>query len=120
MAELRHIGKDAPRMGARDIVTGRAKYAQDLRRPRMLYAKVLRSPYAYAKILDIDASQALELPGVEAVLTYKNAPDWGIGMPTHHKKMLSDTVHFVGDAVALIAAQTEDIAEEARDLMKQI
>ncbi len=118
MAELRHIGKDAPRMGARDIVTGRAKYAQDLRMPRMLYAKVLRSPYAYAKILDIDVSRALKLAGVEAVLTYKNAPDWGIGMPTHHKKMLSDTVHFVGDAVALIAAKTEDIAEEARDLIE--
>lgn len=86
--------------------------------PRMLYAKVLRSPYAYAKILDIDVRRALELPGVEAVLSYKNAPDWGIGMPTHHKKMLSDTVHFVGDAVALIAARTEDIAEEARDLIE--
>lgn len=118
MTELRHIGKDAPRMGARDIVTGRAKYAQDLRMPRMLYAKVLRSPYAYAKILDIDVERALQLPGVEAVLTYKNAPDWGIGMPMPHKKMLSDTVHFVGDAVALIAARTEDIADEARDLIE--
>lgn len=118
MAEFRYIGKDTERMGGRDIVTGRAKYAYDLKLPHMLYAKVLRSSHPYAKIKRIDTSKAEALPGVEAVLTYKNAPDWATGMPMHHKKMLSDTVYWVGDAVALVAAETEDIADEARDLIE--
>ena len=118
MSELRHIGKDTPRMASRDFVTGRAKFAQDLRLPRMLYGKVLRSPHPYAKIVSIDTTKALALPGVVAVLTYKNAPDWKMGMPMPHKPMLGQTLYYVGDAVALIAAETEDIAEEARDLIE--
>ena len=117
MSELRHIGKDTPRMAARDFVTGRAKFAQDIRLPRMLYAKVLRSPYPYARIINIDTSKALALPGVAAVLTYKNSPPWKMGMPMPHKPMLGQTLYYVGDAVALIAAETEDIAAEARDLI---
>lgn len=117
MAEYRHIGKNTPRLEGLNFVTGRAKYARDLKLPRMLYAKVVRSPYAYAKILDIDTSEAEALKGVEAVITYKNAPPWKAGMPMPHKPMLSDTVYYVGDGVALIAAETEAIAEEAADLI---
>lgn len=118
MAEFRHLGKNQPRLGARDIVTGRAKYAADLRIPRMLYAKVLRSPHAYAKIVRIDTARAEALKGVKAVVTYKNAPPWKSGMIIPHKKLLDDTVYFVGDAVALIAAESEEIADEARDLIE--
>ena len=118
MAEYRHIGKETHRLSGRDFITGRAKYARDLRIPRMLYGKVKRSPYAYAKIVNINTEEALKLPGVEAILTYKNAPDWKLGMPMPHKQMLGDVVHFVGDAVALIAAQTEEIAAEAVDLIQ--
>ena len=118
MPELRYIGKAIPRIGGREIITGRAKYGRDLKIPRMLYGKVLRSPYAYAKITDIDTSEALKLPGVEVILTHKNAPAWKEGKPMAHKPMLGETVYFVGDAVALIAAETEDIAEEAMDLIR--
>ena len=120
MSEHRHIGKETPRLGGWEMITGRAKYARDLKVPRMLYGKVLRSPHAYAKIVDIDIEEARKLPGVEAVLTYKNTPDWKLGMPIEHKRFLSDTVHFIGDAVALVAAQTEEIAEEALSLIKVI
>ncbi|MBQ3292309.1 MAG: xanthine dehydrogenase family protein molybdopterin-binding subunit [Mogibacterium sp.] len=118
MAEHRYLGKNQPRLAARDIVTGRARYAADEKIAGMLWAKVLRSPYAYAKIIDIDTSKAEALPGVKAIITYKNAPHWKAGMIIPHKHLLSDTVYFIGDAVALIAAETEAIADEARDLIK--
>jgi xanthine dehydrogenase molybdenum-binding subunit len=118
MAEYRHIGKESPRIAAWEMLTGRAKYARDVKVPRMLYGKVLRSPYAYAKIISIDASEALALPGVEVVLTYKNSPEWRQGMPLPHKRFLCDTARFIGDAVALVAAQNEQLAEDALDLIK--
>lgn len=118
MAEYRHIGKKSERIAGRDFLTGKAVYARDMKKPRMLYGKVLRSPYAYAKIRSIDTAEAEKLPGVKAVLTYQNTPDWKLGMPFPHKRFLEDTVRFVGDAVAIVAAETEDIAEEATDLIK--
>lgn len=116
--EYRHIGKDVPRMLAHDIVTGRAKFVRDVKMPRMLYGKALRSPYPYAKIINIDTSKAEGLPGVIAVMTYKSAPDWKFGMPIPYKPLLDNKVYFVGDAVALVAARSEDIAEEALDLIE--
>ncbi len=118
MAELRHIGKDTPRLAAHDFVTGRAKYGRDLKRPRMLYGKALRSKYAYANIIDIDTTKAEALPGVEAVMTYKNSPEWRQGMPMPHKRFLDNQVRFVGDVVATVAAETEEIALEAIDLIE--
>jgi len=105
-------------MAGRDFVTGKAIFARDHKFPQMLYAKVLRSPHAYAKIASIDTSAAEALEGVRAVLTYKNCPDWKMGMPFPHMRMLSDTVRYIGDGVALVAADTEDIAEEAIDLIE--
>ena len=78
--EYRHIGKETPSLAAREFVTGKAKYIRDMKRPHMLYGKVLRSPYPHANIKSIDTSKAEKLPGVKAVLTYKNAPDWISGI----------------------------------------
>ena len=116
--ELRYIGKETPRLAAKDIVTGRAQFARDLKMKGMLYAKVLRSPHAHATIVDIDTSMAERLLGVVAVLTHKNSPDWYLGSPVPHKRFLGDKVHYVGDAVAVVAAKSEAIAEEALDLIK--
>lgn len=118
MAEYRHIGKVTNRIAGADYLTGKAVYARDMKLPRMLYAKVLRSPYAYAKITYLDTSEAEALAGVKAVISYKNTPDWKMGMPFPHKRFLEDTMRFVGDAVAVVAAETEDIAEEALDLIR--
>ncbi len=112
----RYIGKDTPRKDARDIVTGRAQYIGDVRLPHMLTGKVLRSPYAHADIKSIDVSRAAALPGVKAVLTYKDIPEWEWGIPKH-MRILDSKVRFVGDAVALVAAETEEIASEALDLI---
>ena len=82
----------------------------------MLYGKVLRSPHPHANIKSIDTSKAKALPGVKAVLTYQDVPNWRVGNPLH-LRVLDSKVRFVGDAVALIAAETEDIANEALDLI---
>ena len=62
-----HIGKRISRIDGPDKVSGRAKYTYDLNRPGMLFAKVVRSPYAHAKVVSIDTSVAEKMPGVKAV-----------------------------------------------------
>ena len=114
--EYRYIGKAVPRKDAYEITTGRAKYINDIHLPHMLHGKVLRSPHPHANIKSIDISKARKLPGVKAVLTYKDVPDWRVGNPLH-LRVLDSKVRFVGDTVALVAADTEDIANEALDLI---
>lgn len=108
----RFIGKESPRKDAREIVTGRAEFIDDLKLPDMLYAKVLRSPHPHAEIRRIDTRISESMPGVEAVLTHENVPDWKGGTP-FHIRVLDRKVRFVGDAVALVAAETEQGALEA-------
>ena len=104
--EYRYLGKATKRIDAEDIVTGEAKYLNDLKLANVLHGKTLRSPYSHAKITSIDVSKAEALPGVKAVLTYKNVPDWKGGLP-HHLPVLDSKVRFVGDAVALVAKMTQ-------------
>jgi CO/xanthine dehydrogenase Mo-binding subunit len=110
--QYRYIGKPTPRKDGLDIVTGRAKFVKDLSFPTLLHGKVLRSPHPHALIRQIDPTKARTLRGVRAVLTYENAPFWQSGMPPH-VRVLDRKVRFVGDGVALVAAETEEIAEEA-------
>ncbi|MBI4331784.1 MAG: xanthine dehydrogenase family protein molybdopterin-binding subunit [Chloroflexi bacterium] len=116
MAEYRHLGKPTPRKDARDIVTGKIQYIDDIRPPKMLYGKVLKSPHPHASIKNIDVSRAEAYPGVKAVLTYKNMPPWRAGTPPH-RRLLDSKVRFVGDGVALVAAESPEIAEEALELI---
>lgn len=115
--EYRHIGKATPRKDAREIVTGKAKYIDDIRIPSMLYGRLLRSPYPHANIIHIETGKAEAYPGVKAVLTYRNAPEWAAGEP-RHQRILDRKVRFVGDAVALVAAETWEIANEALELIE--
>ena len=115
--DYRIIGKAMPRQDALDIVTGKAKFIDDIRQPNMLYGKVLRSPFAHALIKRIDSRRAESLPGVRAVLTHDNVPGWTSGVPPHIK-VLDSKVRFVGDAVALVAADTEERAIEALDMIE--
>ena len=112
----RHIGVETPRKDARDIVTGRAQYIDDMKLSGMLYGKVLRSPHAHANIVRIDCSKAKALPGVRAVLTHDDIPRWEWGIPKH-MPVLDCKVRYVGAAVALVAADTPAIAEAALDLI---
>jgi len=112
-----HIGKATVRKDAVDIVTGAVQYIDDIRLPGMLHGRVLRSPHAHANIRSIDTSRAAALRGVRSVLTYADVPDWRIGIPEPHQRVLDRRVRYVGDAVALVAATTPEIAEEALELI---
>lgn len=114
--DYRFIGKRTPRKDAFEIVTGRAKYIGDIRKSELLHGKVLRSPYPHAEITKIETDKAAALSGVVAVLTYKNVPDWMTGMP-RHVPVLDRKVRFVGDAVAIVAAETVEIASKALGLI---
>jgi len=121
MPEYSVIGKPVPRVDARVKVTGQATYAADLILPGMLHGKLLRSPYAHARILNIDASRAERLPGVRAVVTGKDFPGIFFGFVPQTRDQLAmarDKVRHVGEAVAAVAAIDEDTAEEALDLIE--
>jgi CO/xanthine dehydrogenase Mo-binding subunit len=101
-------------------VTGRARYAADVRQAGMLHSIYVRSPYAHARIRSVDVSQALKVPGVHAVLTGADLPDHArFGRRIQDWPVLaSDRVRFVGDRVAAIAAETRQAAEEAALLVR--
>jgi 4-hydroxybenzoyl-CoA reductase subunit alpha len=119
--EYKIIGKPVPRRDSLGKVTGQAIYTNDLKLPRMLYAKVLRSPLPHAKILNIDVSRALRLPGVKAVVTGFDTKGikWGVFKYTQdHPLLPRDKVRYVGEDVAAVAAIDEEIAMEALELIK--
>jgi 4-hydroxybenzoyl-CoA reductase subunit alpha len=109
------IGAPLPKVDAIGKVTGRALYADDLMLPRMLYGKLLRSPHPHARILSVDISRALELPGVLAVITGADLPQkYGILPSSQDEHALElDKVRYVGDPIAAVAATDPDIAEKA-------
>lgn len=116
---LEAIGRPLPRPDAVEKVTGRGIYADDLFVVGMLHARALRSRYPHARLLKVDPSRARELPGVVAVLTAGDIPgrkncgvhdlDWPV--------LCYDKVRYVGDAIALVAAETEEIAARALELI---
>ena len=92
-------------------VTGRAVYANDMSVPGMAYVSVVRSPYSHARILGIETEDARAVPGVLAVLTAADIP--GVcSLPKERPVLCPDVVRFVGDGVALVAANTRSAAEE--------
>lgn len=122
--EFKLVGTSYTRIDGEDKVTGRAKYAGDITLPGMLYAKFVRSPYAHAKILSVDTSEAEKLPGVRAIITGKdfNAGKLGnseFARPMNDKYPLQkDKVRLIGDEVACVAADSEYIAAKACKLIK--
>jgi xanthine dehydrogenase molybdenum-binding subunit len=113
----RYIGKPMQRRDAVDIVTGSTHYIDDLKFQNLLYGKVLRSPHPHAHIKHVDKSKALQLPGVKAVLTWEDVPDWRGGTP-RFTRILDKKVRYVGNAVALVAATSEEMAREALRLIE--
>jgi len=114
--DYRYIGKHMPRRDGTEIVTGTAPFLDDLKFPNLLHGKVLRSPHAHAIIGKIDKSRAEALQGVAAVVDWQDIPDWRGGTP-RCVRVLDKKVRYVGDAVALVAAASEQIAEEALSLI---
>ena len=108
------IGQSITRGEGPDKVSGKAVYAADISLPGMLWGKVLRSPYPYARIVSIDTSHAEALPGVHAVVTGQDMPDARIGRRMVDMPVLAqDVVRFVGEKVAAVAAIDRETADEA-------
>ncbi|GAA3706934.1 molybdopterin-dependent oxidoreductase [Zhihengliuella alba] len=116
------MGDDVPAPAGHAVVTGTARYTLDVPPedlPGLLHLKVLRSPHAHARIRSIDASAALEIPGVVAVLTHRDAPAQLFSTAQHEiytddpddTRVLDDVVRFVGQRVAAVVAETVAAAE---------
>ncbi|MDP2744480.1 MAG: molybdopterin-dependent oxidoreductase, partial [Dehalococcoidia bacterium] len=119
MAELSVVGQSVPRVDALDKVTGRTRYGVDLKVPRMLYGKLLRSPHPHARIIHIDTSGAERYPGVKAVVTGRDSPVEKYGFLARERSIFpTDVVRFVGEGVAGVAAESVEAAEEALRLIK--
>ena len=122
MAELAYVGKSVPRVDAPEKVMGRAMYTLDLLLPKMLHGKLKASPLPHARIVRIDTARAARLPGVKLVLTGKDMPAdcvWGVVPSCYDQRPLcTDKARFVGDSVAAVVATSEDITQEALDLIE--
>lgn len=122
------IGARIPRTEDRRLLTGRTQYLDDIVLPRMLEAAILRSPHPHARIISIDATDALALPGVYAVLTGSQLQEVVGPQPilhhvvpeqkmTEHRALATDKVRYVGEAVAAVAAVDRYVAEDALGLI---
>ena len=120
------VGHSIPKVDAAKLAAGRPSFTDDVHLPGMLIGKILGSPHAHARIKRIDVSKAKALPGVQAVLTYKDVPRvphttagqaWPEPSP-YDTYLLDNKVRFVGDRVAAVAAQSRAIAEEALRLIE--
>src|SRR5579883_249260 len=125
LPDLAVVGRAERRVDARPLVTGAPVYASEFEMPDMLYGRILHSPHAHANIVTIDASRALALPGVHAVLTWRDVPrvrHTTAGQPypelsPYDMYLLDNKVRYVGDWVAFVAAETAELAEEALGLI---
>jgi xanthine dehydrogenase YagR molybdenum-binding subunit len=101
------IGTRVKRLDGPDKVTGRAKYTFDVARPGMLYGRIARSPYPHARVVSVDISPALKMPGVKTALVWRD--------PANSQ---NDRVMFQGDEVAAVAADSEEHAIDAARSIK--
>jgi CO/xanthine dehydrogenase Mo-binding subunit len=120
------VGKSLQKVDGLPLVTGKPMFVNDIDLPGTLHVKILRSPHAHARILSIDTSRAEALPGVVLVLTHENTSTTryttagqGYPEPSPYDSLIFDPkVRFIGDRVAAVAAETEDIALEALKLIE--
>ena len=118
--DFRVVNHSVPRRDGRAKVTGKAPYVSDLKLTGMAYAKVLRSPYAHARIVSIDASRAASRPGVVAVLTQNDLkgihPYYGHAVKDH-PLIAIEKVRYAGEPVAAVIAESERAAFEALEFI---
>lgn len=124
--ELKVVGKSETKVDAIKLAKGNPAFVDDVEMRGMLYARLLTSPHAHARILDIDDSEARALPGVHAVIHYKNIKrvryaSGGQSYPNprpYDQVSFDNKVRHVGDRVAAVAAESLEIAEQALKLIK--
>jgi CO/xanthine dehydrogenase Mo-binding subunit len=116
--DLAVIGRSINRRDALEKVTGQAVYSSDMTLPGMLHAKILRCPHAHARIRRIDTSRAAALPGVHAVLSLENTRGWHTYWYMIAQPAFPEEIAYAGQEVALVAAETVDIALHALGLIE--
>ncbi|HYT52383.1 MAG TPA: xanthine dehydrogenase family protein molybdopterin-binding subunit [Gaiellaceae bacterium] len=118
---LTQVGRSAPRKDAREKLRGQAEFVGDLVVPRMLHGKVLRSPFAHARVVSVDTREAESMPGVVCVLTASDLTDldgyWGHAIKDR-PIVAFDRVRFAGEPIAAVAAEDEAGAEAAVDAIQ--
>jgi carbon-monoxide dehydrogenase large subunit len=125
-----YIGKPVARKEDAKLLTGQAQFIDDLSLPGMVWAAVVRSPYAHAKILSVDVSAAREAEGVVAAFSGADlVEDWAATLPcvwlvtedtkqpTHHP-LATDKVRYQGDGVAVVLAESRGLAKDAAELVQ--
>ena len=112
-AKLLTVGQSVPPIYGIEKATGALRFPADINLPNMLWMKILRSPHAHAKIIEVDATAAEKMPGVAAVITHKDIPKVLFGPYQNEIYPLDEEVRFVGDSVAAVAARDWNVAEEA-------
>jgi putative selenate reductase molybdopterin-binding subunit len=126
MADLKSVGRSERRVDSVKLATGRGTFVDDIALPGMLYARILHSPHAHARIVKIDATKARAIRGVAAVLTHEDVSrvpytTAGQGWPEpspYDAVMLDNKVRFVGDRVAVVAAEDPEVARRACDAIR--
>jgi CO/xanthine dehydrogenase Mo-binding subunit len=119
MADFKIVGSAVPRAEGTDKVMGRTLYAADVNLPGTLWGKILRSPHPHARIRRTDVAKAHKVPGVKALVTGEATRGLYIGKQIRDMPVLCwDTVRFVGDRVAAVAAESVEAAEEALALVE--
>jgi len=120
------VGKPIPNIDGIYRATGSAKYATDIVLPKMLWGKILRSPHAHARILNIDTSKARKVKGVRAIITGADTPKrkYG-GLPMFPETvdeygLALEKVRYIGDEIAAVAAIDEETAQQAISLICRI
>ncbi len=114
------VGHSVPAPTGPDVVTGKARFTLDVEIDGLLHVKLLRSPHAHARIRAINKDEALAVPGVQAVLTYEDAPPVAFSTARHQERtidpddtlVLDKVVRFIGQRVAAVVADSEAAAEE--------
>jgi CO/xanthine dehydrogenase Mo-binding subunit len=114
------VGTRQRRVDAWGKVTGRAKFAEDLGLPHQLVGRVLRAPHPHARIVRVEVAKARALPGVAAVLTAADIPGSRVfgGVTPDQRVLADDRVRYLGDGLALVAAESRAIAERALELIE--
>ena len=123
---MKYVNKAVPKVDSKALITGKPVYTDDLAPKDCLVVKVLRSPYAHALIQEIKTDTAMKVPGIVCVLTYQDCPNKRFTMagqtypePSPYDRLILDRrVRFVGDAVAIVAGETEEAVDRALKMIK--
>lgn len=123
---MKYVNQAVPKVDSRALITGKPVYTDDLAPKDCLIVKVLRSPYAHALIQEIRTDTAMKVPGIVCVLTYEDCPNKRFTMagqtypePSPYDRLILDQrVRFVGDAVAVVAGETEEAVDRALKMIK--